>query len=169
MPNGLGSDPGSSCYAPRDLRAVTSPPSTCFCTGSMGTMAASCPWPVRSEPAGVPVTGGGHLCSHQPRWEPRFASPSGGPARRSGHLSHPLLPLLLGRGHPRFPPACFDLDLSSQILCLWLLLAVSSPLHSCPQLSVALSAVRTVTSGWLAIPSHLSPRPTLSMSAGMTG
>lgn len=64
------------------------------------------------------------------------------------HLPHPLLPLLLGWGDPGFPPACFDLDLPSQILCLRLLLAVSSPLHSCPQLSVTSSAIRTVTSGW---------------------
>lgn len=88
-----------------------------------------------------------------PLWPPatrgaQLRLPQQRAARRRGHLPHPLLPLLLGWGDPGFPPACFDLDLPSHILCLRLLLAVSSPLHSCPQLSVTLPAVRTVTSGW---------------------
>lgn len=75
-----------------------------------------------------------------PLWPPatrgaQLRLPQQRAARRRGHLPHPLLPLLLGWGDPGFPPACFDLDLPSHILCLRLLLAVSSPLHLPPGLS----------------------------------
>lgn len=125
--------------------------------------------------AGVPITGWegtSTATSHaespaSPSVPAGTTSPGSGPARRSGPLPILYFPSSWA-GIIQFPPACFDLELPSQILCLRLVLAVPSPLHSCPQLSVTLSAIRTGTSGWLAITSHLSPRPTLSMSAGAT-